>query len=58
VKYDSELGYPIWADLDPSGEVIDDELFFRVIGFRELKALLEGLPNLPLQPTSGADGAG
>jgi hypothetical protein len=34
VKYDSELGYPIWADLDPRREVIDDELFFRVTGFQ------------------------
>jgi hypothetical protein len=39
VKYDAALGYPIWADLDPRREVIDDELFFRVTGFRRLDAL-------------------
>lgn len=38
VKYDSDLGYPIWADLDPQREVIDDELFIRVSGFRISKA--------------------
>jgi hypothetical protein len=51
VKYDAELGYPIWADLDPRREVIDDELFFRVSGFQTVK--MPGLPNKPLQPTSG-----
>ena len=38
VKYDAELGYPIWADLDPRRDVIDDELFIRVSGFRITKA--------------------
>jgi hypothetical protein len=38
VKYDSELGYPIWADLDPRRQVIDDERFFRVTGFRTLES--------------------
>ena len=38
VKYDSILGYPIWADLDPRREVMDDELFIRVSGFRTLQA--------------------
>lgn len=37
VKYDAVLGYPIWADLDPRREVIDDEVFFRVTGFRPLE---------------------
>jgi Family of unknown function (DUF6174) len=36
VKYDRQLGYPIWADLDPRRDVIDDEVFFRVMGFRKL----------------------
>ena len=38
VKYDRQLGYPIWADLDPRRDVIDDEVFFRVMGFRKLAA--------------------
>ena len=37
VKYDAELGYPIWADLDPHREIIDDELFFRVSDFHNLE---------------------
>jgi hypothetical protein len=38
VRYHTELGYPIWADLDPRRDVIDDELFFRVSGFQKLDA--------------------
>lgn len=46
VKYDRKLGYPIWADLDPRRDVIDDEVFFRVAGFRRLEAPIGvGLPN-------------
>jgi hypothetical protein len=36
VHYDSELGYPVVADLDPQREGADDELFFRVTNFRIL----------------------
>ena len=51
VKYDSKLGYPIWADLDPRRERIDDELFFRVSGFRTLKPpTTSGLPHRTLLP--------
>ena len=42
VKYDAELGYPIWADLDPRREVKDDELFIRVTGFRAITATASG----------------
>jgi Family of unknown function (DUF6174) len=38
VKYDRQLWYPIWADIDPRRDVIDDEVFFRVRGFRRLEA--------------------
>jgi hypothetical protein len=34
VKYHADLGYPIWADLDPRREIKDDELFIRVTAFR------------------------
>lgn len=34
VKYHDEFGYPISADLDPSKNVIDDEVFIRLTGFR------------------------
>ena len=34
VKYHGDLGYPIWADLDPRREIRDDELFIRVTAFR------------------------
>ena len=37
VKYDRQLGYPIWADIDPRRDVVDDEVFFRVMGFRRLR---------------------
>lgn len=51
VKYDRQLGYPIWADLDPRRDVIDDEVFFRVTGFRELAApTWGGLPSRRQQP--------
>ena len=51
VKYDASLGYPIWADLDPRRGVNDDELFFRVTGFRRLDAMARlGLRDAPLQP--------
>ncbi len=36
VKYHDELGYPISAVLDPRRDVIDDEVFIRVTGFRAL----------------------
>jgi Family of unknown function (DUF6174) len=50
VKYDRQLGYPIWADLDPRRDVIDDEVFFRVMGFRRLEPpLWVPLPNAPQQ---------
>ena len=34
VQYDPELGYPRLADLDPKGDVIDDELVLKVTEFR------------------------
>lgn len=40
VRYDREYGYPIWADLDPHRNVIDDERFFRVTGFRSLDGVV------------------
>lgn len=46
VKYDRQLGYPIWVDLDPRRDVIDDEVFIRVTGFRKLAApAWVGLPS-------------
>jgi hypothetical protein len=54
VKYDAALGYPIWADLDPRKGVNDDELFFRVTGFRRLDASARwGLPNTPRRTQKG-----
>jgi hypothetical protein len=55
VKYDSELGYPIWIDLDRKREVIDDEIFLRVTGFRKVgEPTWVGLPNKRLQPAASA----
>lgn len=34
VEYDEELGVPVKADLDPQRWVKDEELYFRVTGFR------------------------
>ena len=36
VQYDSDLGYPVVADLDPRLDGADDELFFRVANFRSV----------------------
>jgi|SRR5436190_22873833 hypothetical protein len=36
VTYDPTLGYPVQADLDPSADTIDDELFLRVTAFKIL----------------------
>jgi hypothetical protein len=38
VKYDGELGYPVSADIDLKQRVKDDELMFRVSGFKALPA--------------------
>jgi uncharacterized protein DUF6174 len=38
VQYDSDLGYPVVADLDPRRDAADDELFFRVTKFRSVAA--------------------
>jgi hypothetical protein len=51
VRYHDDLGYPIWLDLDPRRDVIDDELFIRVSGFRKSES--PRLPNAPLPPTTG-----
>ncbi|MGB2712590.1 MAG: DUF6174 domain-containing protein [Vicinamibacterales bacterium] len=37
VQYDGALGFPQVADLDPQRESIDDELYFRVTGFRVIE---------------------
>ena len=36
VEYDADLGFPSHADLDPGERVADDELFFKVTGFRKI----------------------
>jgi hypothetical protein len=55
IEYDPELGYPVKADVDSRERTFDDELFFRVTGFRRIGSSIDmGLPNRPLQPTSGA----
>jgi len=33
IEYDSELGYPVRAEVDPARNVADDELSFKVSGF-------------------------
>jgi hypothetical protein len=35
IEYDPELGYPVWADVDPQKNTADDELSFKVSGFRK-----------------------
>jgi hypothetical protein len=46
IEYDPNLGYPIKADLDPKENVSDDELFFKVTGFRKIGSSLDlGGPN-------------
>jgi hypothetical protein len=55
IEYDPNLGYPVKADVDPKERTFDDELFFRVTRFRKIGSSIDlGLPNKPLQPTSGA----
>ena len=36
VEYDADLGFPSKADLDPRERTADDELFFKVTGFRKI----------------------
>jgi hypothetical protein len=38
VEYDADLGFPSKADVDPRERVGDDELFFKVTGFRKIQA--------------------
>ena len=37
VQFDEKFGFPAKADLDPRHEVIDEELYLRVIGFRVIE---------------------
>jgi hypothetical protein len=37
IQYDPDLGYPTLADLDPRGDVADDELYLRVTQFRTIE---------------------
>jgi len=37
VDYDADFGFPSNADLDPRQWVADDELFFKVTGFRKIQ---------------------
>lgn len=37
VTYDEELGFPVKADLDPVRLLKDEELYFRVTGFRVIE---------------------
>jgi hypothetical protein len=42
VEYHADLGYPMLADLDPSAEVEDDELFLRVTDFKVIGGAARG----------------
>jgi hypothetical protein len=45
VDYDADLGFPSHAALDPRKTVVDDELVFKVTGFRKIRPPASDMPN-------------